>query len=179
MKVINENTLRKVIKESILEHLNESSDDLDIYNESFDDILMEAKIVADRYENYAYQIRECIEYTKKIYQEIIQEINKEFNTNINVQSCSLQNGELEINFAIPVQNFLVACKQNEHVIDDIKYSESQTDNDFIECGLYSDWDDLLAYVGDRQHNVVFHASKVNGNMVECYVTVSDAIITWD
>ena len=175
---ISENNLRKIICESIISHLNESAADLDFYNDSFEDIISQANTVAYQYERYADQIRTGIQYTEKIYQEIIQEVSREFNTDVQVQYCSLSDGELEIVFSIPVQNFLIACKNNERVIEDLD-SEERSDNDFIQCGLYSDWDDVLAYVGDRQHNVIFRPEKINGNTVTCNVTVSNAIITWD
>ena len=72
---INENTLRKIIRESIVKHINESANELDVYNESFEDIIEKASMLADSYEKYAYQLRDGIKDAEGLYNEINQVIN--------------------------------------------------------------------------------------------------------
>lgn len=175
---INENTLRKIIRESIVKHINESANELDVYNGSFEDIIEKASMLADSYEKYAYQLRDGIKDAEGLYNEINQVINNLFNLNADARkSCSFSDGELEITFAIPVQNFLMGCRKNRGLLSDMEYDGKSSEEDMLDYGLNADWSEFFGV--NQQHKIRFYAYKVVNNFVLCDVTITNILETWD
>lgn len=175
---INENTLIKIIRESIVKNINESANELDAYNESFEKIIEKASMVADSYEKYAYQLRDGIKDADGLYNEINQMINNLFNLNADARkSCSFSDGELEITFAIPVQNFLMGCRKNRRLLGDMEYDGKSSEEDMLEYGLGDDWNEFFDV--NKQHKIRFYAYKVVNNFVLCDITVTNILETWD
>jgi len=185
--------LKNMIRESVQRHfkrLNENIDDM--YNkQQFEDVISEVESKAQQYERYAQQLRYGIKNITSLVNEVAEEINNVFGTNINVQNFtnfSLDSDVFEFVTYIPVQNFIQGCKNNQSVMEDVKFQVEDgeypqvTDELILKTGLYGGWDNMFYFNPEDKNNKVSFSPRLNQanpEMIECNIEILNAFSTWD